>query len=64
MLIGEAPGGEEDKQGKPFVGQAGKLLIKMMSLINLKREKTLCNKHLVLRPPGNRTQMLEKYLFV
>ena len=56
MLIGEAPGGEEDKQGKPFVGQAGKLLDKMMSLINLKREKNFYATNILYwRPPGNRT---------
>ena len=39
MLIGEAPGAEEDRQGKPFVGEAGKLLDKILSFIELKREK-------------------------
>ena len=39
MLIGEAPGAEEDRQGKPFVGEAGKLLDKMLSLIELKEKK-------------------------
>ena len=49
MLIGEAPGAEEDRQGKPFVGEAGKLLDKMLSLIDLKREKKfLRNKYFIL----------------
>ena len=39
MLIGEAPGHDEDIQGKPFVGRSGKLLDKMLEAINLNREK-------------------------
>ena len=56
MLIGEAPGAEEDRQGKPFVGEAGKLLDKMLSLIELKREKNFYVTNILYwRPPGNRT---------
>ena len=56
MLIGEAPGAEEDRQGKPFVGEAGKLLDKMLSLIELKREKNFYVTNILFwRPPGNRT---------
>ena len=40
MIIGEAPGAEEDRIGKPFVGQAGKLLDEMLQLISLNRIKT------------------------
>jgi len=55
MLIGEAPEADEDKLGKPFVGQAGKLLDKMFSYINLSREKNFYITNLVFwRPPGNR----------
>ena len=43
MVIGEAPGAEEDKIGKPFVGQAGKLLDKMLSFIELDRKLILYN---------------------
>ena len=39
MVIGEAPGAEEDKMGKPFVGEAGKLLDKMFKFISLNRER-------------------------
>ena len=39
MLIGEAPGADEDRIGKPFVGQAGQLLDKMFNSINLSRKK-------------------------
>ena len=56
MLIGEAPGAEEDRTGKPFVGEAGKLLDKMLSLIELKREKNFYITNILYwRPPGNRT---------
>ena len=56
MLIGEAPGTEEDRIGKPFVGQAGQLLDKMFYSINLSRKTNLYITNLVFwRPPGNRT---------
>ncbi len=56
MLIGEAPGAEEDRNGKPFVGQAGKLLDKMLGFIDLDRTKNFYITNLVFwRPPGNRT---------
>ena len=55
MLIGEAPGADEDKIGKPFVGQAGQLLDKMFDCINLNRKKNFYITNLVFwRPPGNR----------
>ncbi len=55
MLIGEAPGADEDRVGKPFVGQAGQLLDKMFECINLSRKKNLYITNLVFwRPPGNR----------
>ena len=56
MLVGEAPGAEEDRNSKPFVGEAGKLLDKMLSLIELKREKNFYITNILYwRPPGNRT---------
>ncbi len=56
MFIGEAPGAEEDKAGKPFVGQAGKLLDKMLKFIRLDRKKNFYITNVVFwRPPGNRT---------
>ncbi len=56
MFIGEAPGAEEDKTGKPFVGQAGKLLDEMISYIGLSRIKNIYITNVVFwRPPGNRT---------
>jgi uracil-DNA glycosylase family 4 len=54
MLIGEAPGAEEDKQGKPFVGRAGKLLTAMLTSIGLDREKVFIANILKCRPPNNR----------
>jgi DNA polymerase len=54
MLIGEAPGAEEDAQGEPFVGRAGKLLNDILKAANLKREDVYIANILKCRPPGNR----------
>ena len=55
MLIGEAPGAEEDRLGEPFVGQAGKLLDNMLAAIGLTRgENVYIANVLKCRPPGNR----------
>jgi uracil-DNA glycosylase len=54
MLVGEAPGFHEDKQGVPFVGQAGKLLEKLLAGIGLRREDVYIANVLKCRPPGNR----------
>lgn len=54
MLIGEAPGAEEDKQGEPFVGKAGQLLNKILKAIDLKREDVYIANILKHRPPNNR----------
>ena len=55
MIIGEAPGKDEDDQGKPFVGKAGQLLNKMLEAINLKRESVYITNVIPWRPPNNRT---------
>ncbi|MDC0033595.1 uracil-DNA glycosylase [Alphaproteobacteria bacterium] len=55
MIIGEAPGGEEDRQGVPFVGPAGKLLDLMLASIGLDREQVYVTNILPWRPPGNRS---------
>lgn len=55
MVIGEAPGEEEDRTGRPFVGPAGQLLEKMLAAIGLKREDIYISNVLPWRPPGNRT---------
>ena len=55
MIVGEAPGGEEDAQGLPFVGRAGKLLDKMLATIGLSRQENVFITNLIYwRPPGNR----------
>lgn len=54
MFIGEAPGADEDKIGKPFVGRAGQLLTKIIESINLKRENVYIANIIKCRPPGNR----------
>lgn len=54
MVIGEAPGAEEDRQGEPFVGRAGQLLDLMLAAIGLKREQVYIANILKCRPPGNR----------
>jgi len=54
LIIGEAPGAEEDRQGRPFVGPAGQLLDRMLAAINLDRESVLITNTIYWRPPGNR----------
>jgi DNA polymerase len=54
-VIGEAPGKEEDEQGKPFVGRSGQLLDRMLAQIGLsRRENVLISNTIYWRPPGNR----------
>jgi uracil-DNA glycosylase len=55
MCIGEAPGRDEDLQGKPFVGRAGQLLDKMLAAIGLSEETVHITNIVYWRPPGNRT---------
>lgn len=55
MLIGEAPGRDEDIQGRPFVGRAGQLLDKMTAAIGLTRSQLFITNIVFWRPPGNRT---------
>lgn len=55
MLIGEAPGEDEDRQGKPFVGVSGKLLDRMLAQIGLDRSAVYISNILPWRPPGNRS---------
>ena len=54
LIIGEAPGAEEDRQGEPFVGRAGKLLNAMLLAIGLQREEVFIANILKCRPPNNR----------
>ncbi|MGE5268434.1 MAG: uracil-DNA glycosylase [Thiohalocapsa sp.] len=54
MIVGEAPGAEEDRQGKPFVGRAGQLLDRMLAAIGLDRTRVQITNVIYWRPPGNR----------
>ena len=54
MLVGEGPGEQEDRQGKPFVGRAGQLLDRMLAAIGLDRTKVYIANMVPWRPPGNR----------
>lgn len=60
MLIGEAPGAEEDKQGEPFVGRAGQLLNKILAAINFDRDDVYIANILKHRPPNNRNPKPEE----
>ena len=62
MLIGEAPGAEEDRRGEPFVGRAGKLLDAMLQAVGLAREKVFIANILKCRPPNNRDPRPEEVL--
>lgn len=57
FVIGEGPGAEEDKQGLPFVGRAGKLLTDMLKAIKFEREEVYIGNVVKCRPPGNRTPL-------
>lgn len=60
MLIGEAPGEQEDKKGEPFVGRAGQLLTKILNAVNFKRSDVYITNILKHRPPGNRDPLPEE----
>ncbi len=60
MFIGEAPGGDEDLKGIPFVGKAGQLLNKMIAKMNLKREDVYITNIVKCRPPLNRDPELDE----
>ena len=65
MIIGEGPGAQEDAEGKPFVGRAGKLLDKMLESIHLNRTKVYISNVVNYRPPANRRpteEEIERYL--
>jgi DNA polymerase len=57
MVVGEGPGAEEDKQGLPFVGRAGKLLTDVLKAINFSRDEVYIANIVKCRPPGNRTPL-------
>ncbi|MGE5497092.1 MAG: uracil-DNA glycosylase [Syntrophothermus sp.] len=60
MVIGEAPGAEEDLQGLPFVGRAGKLLTDILKAINFSRDDVYITNTVKCRPPGNRNPLPEE----
>ena len=60
MFIGEAPGADEDKQGEPFVGRAGKLLTKMIIAMGYSRDEVFIGNILKCRPPSNRKPLPEE----
>ena len=65
MIIGEGPGANEDKEGKPFVGRAGKLLDKMLDSIKLNRKNVYISNVVNFRPPENRKptdEEIKRYL--
>ena len=65
MLVGEAPGANEDQEGLPFVGRAGMLLDKMLAAINLDRKKVYISNIVNYRPPENRKpteEEIQRYL--
>lgn len=60
MIIGEAPGADEDRQGEPFVGRAGQLLNEMLRAVGLERGQVYIANILKCRPPGNRDPKAEE----
>ena len=60
MFVGEGPGGDEDRIGRPFVGKAGQLLDKMLASIDMRREDLYITNVVKCRPPGNRTPLDEE----
>jgi DNA polymerase len=60
MFVGEGPGAEEDRQGRPFVGRAGQLLTKMIEAMGLKREEVYIANIVKCRPPDNRNPFREE----
>jgi len=60
MFIGEGPGANEDKIGRPFVGKAGKLLDKILHSVNINREEVYISNIIKCRPPNNRTPSISE----
>ncbi|MGV3278710.1 uracil-DNA glycosylase [Rickettsiales bacterium LUAb2] len=60
LMIGEAPGAEEDLQGEPFVGRSGKLLMKAIESVGIKRSNIFITNSIFWRPPGNRNPTEEE----
>lgn len=60
MFIGEGPGGDEDKEGRPFVGKAGQLMNKAFDVVGIKRENVYIANIIKCRPPQNRDPELDE----
>lgn len=60
MFVGEGPGADEDRQGRPFVGRAGQLLSRMLEAAQIPREEIFITNIVKCRPPGNRTPQEEE----
>ena len=60
MFVGEAPGADEDRIGRPFVGRAGQLLDRMLNAVELDRSQVYVANVVPWRPPGNRTPTLQE----
>ncbi len=60
MFIGQCPGANEDQQGRPFVGRAGRLLDELLTSLGLKREKVFITNIVKCRPPENRDPMVDE----
>lgn len=60
MFIGEGPGADEDEQGRPFVGRAGKLLSKILESVDISRKEIFITNVVKCRPPGNRVPTVEE----
>ncbi|MCD6415641.1 MAG: uracil-DNA glycosylase [Planctomycetes bacterium] len=60
MFVGEAPGADEDREGVPFVGRAGKLLDRMVYAMGLERDEVYITNILKCRPPGNRDPLADE----
>lgn len=60
MFVGEGPGADEDRQGRPFVGAAGRLLDKIIEAMGLRREQVFIANVVKCRPPGNRNPLADE----
>ncbi|MEW5901144.1 MAG: uracil-DNA glycosylase [Acidobacteriota bacterium] len=60
MFVGEAPGGDEDLQGRPFVGRAGQMLTRIIEAMRFRREEVYITNVIKCRPPQNRTPLREE----
>lgn len=62
MFVGEAPGADEDQEGRPFIGKAGKLLTKILEAAEIDREDVYITNVVKCRPPNNRTPVIEEMM--